>query len=571
MIVFEKIRYKNFLSTGNNFTEIHLNKSQTTLIVGGNGNGKTTILDALCFVLYGKPLRNINKPQLINSITQRDLVVEIELSANNKKYLIRRGMRPGFFEIFCDGKLIDQEASALDYQTIIEKQILKMNFKSFKQIVILGSTSYVPFMQLRSHERREVIEDLLDIGVFSKMNIRLKERISANRERIRDVDHLIDVLVQRIEMHKKHITSMKETNDGLIKKKKDEIESLVSENESFTSQLNEYKLQIDTYSGMISDKTSHQAEIDKNLNRRDSLQSLLGKIEKDDKFYDSNDVCPTCGQNIDDAHKTSVHEKNAKKIERIKAELTDIDRQYQDLLQRSSVIEEIEGKIKALNESCDNLSLSIRSNEKLIKSIEREIVTLSKKESFGDIDDLKKSRARLEKCNKEKENLLNEKEILDVATVLLKDGGIKTRIVKQFIPIINKLINKYMAKLDFPIEFTLDEHFSEKIRSRNRDEFTYESFSEGEKARLDIAMLFTWRAVAKMRNSTSTNLLIFDEVFDGSLDFNGSDGLIELINDIEPNNNVFVISHKAGDLLYDKFHSVIEFEKVKNFSRIKTQ
>lgn len=569
MILFKKIRYKNFLSTGNQFTEIALNKHRSVLIVGENGAGKSTILDALCFSLYGKPFRKVNKAQLINSINEKGTLVEIEFAIGKREYLIRRGIKPNVFEILQDGKLINQNAESRDYQAYLETNILKLNFKSFSQIVILGSASFVPFMQLPAAHRREIIEDLLDIEIFSKMNALLKDRIFINKSKLSDADHKIDMADQKVELFKKHIQDLKQNNDELIQAKQVKVKQLKKELKATISITEEVKQSIGTLLDQIADRPSvEEQSLDVEVKNK-SLLSDEKKCDHEIQFFNTKDSCPTCKQNIEEKHRTKLVKEIQKKkgiIEKEKQSLSDQQSKLESRLEQIKIIDE---KIKEKQKQLSEYVIQVQTNGSFVKGLLEEIETLSKNTKQIDTNNEQIAATEQELLNlqNEKEELVKEKQAMDIAASLLKDTGIKTKIVRQYVPVMNKLINKYLAAMDFFVNFELNENFEEKIKSRFRDDFSYESFSEGEKLRIDLALLFTWRAIAKLRNSASTNLLIMDEVFDSSLDVGGTEEFLKILNGIVNDTNVFIISHR-GDQLFEKFEHTIKFEKHKNFSRM---
>lgn len=569
MIFFKKIRWKNFLSTGNTFTEIDFTRNRSTLIVGENGAGKSTILDALAFALYGRPFRKINKPQLVNTINQRGLEVQLEFNVGRHDYKVVRGIKPSVFEIYQDDNLINQSSETKEYQEMFEKSILKLNFKSFSQIVVLGSASFVPFMQLPAAHRREVIEDLLDIQIFSTMNNLLKERVTTNKNDIVDNDYLIKGLAEKIELHKQHVDSLKQNNDELVQVKRDkiveyqkQIASLEAATEELTSQVKGLEEEVSQIEELRGEDTRLRE-----LYRKMYEKSV--KLIKENKFYHENDNCPTCKQGISHNFKEHIVTDNEAAVNEISAGLGKLDKKL------NRINEKIKEYTKSLELQRDLQKKIIENNNtatvcnEFIKSIEDEIISLQNNTKHIDAgnEEIKTLKDSLRVAITKKEELTEQRKLLDVAGILLKDSGIKTKIIKQYVPVMNKLINKYLAAMDFFVNFELNENFEETIKSRFRDEFSYESFSEGEKMRIDLALLFTWRAIAKLRNSASTNLLIMDEVFDSSLDNSGTDEFLKIIQNITADTNIFIISHK-GDQLYDKFHSVIKFEKHKNFSRM---
>lgn len=569
MITFHTLRWKNFLSTGNAFTEISLDANKNTLIVGTNGAGKSTILDALCFSLYNKPFRKINKPQLVNSINKKNCVVEIEFSVGKKKYKVIRGIKPTLFEVYCGDTLLNQPGDSRDYQEALEKSILKLNHKSFSQIVVLGSASFVPFMQLTASNRREIIEDLLDIQIFSVMNSLLKEKYNQLKEDITECKYGIDSTSEKIDIHKKHLETLKSDASTVIKEKQGKIEklrdSIVDTNTSITTK-NEIVQQLTTE---ISDSGKVAAKHGKLIDLQSQINQKIKKVSREIEFFSNNDTCPTCSQEITEDFKNKVtsekHEHSSKLsegLDKLKTEITSV----------LEVMEKHKNVAVKINDEFKNIAIlnsKIVGYKEAIQELEIEITNLQQKSLAMDSNS-----EELNKLNEQYNTLVNAKKefdqirtLFDVALILLKDTGIKTKIIKQYIPVINKLINKYLASMDFFVNFELNENFEESIKSRFRDDFSYQSFSEGEKARLDLALLFTWRSIAKLRNSANTNLLILDEVFDGSLDNTGNDELLKIIQTLTPGNNVFVISHKT-DVFLDKFDKVIKFEKHKNFSRI---
>lgn len=569
MILFEKLRWKNILSTGNNFTEISLDQHRTSLIVGENGAGKSTILDALCFVLYGKPFRKINKNQLLNSINNKNLLVEIEFKVGKRNYIIRRGIKPNVFEISVNGTLIDQHSDAKQYQEMLEKQILKLNYKSFSQIVILGSASFVPFMQLTAANRREVIEDLLDIQIFTTMNALLKDKIGSNKIEIGDIDSEIRVLAEKIELYKKHIALLRQNNEELIAQKntkKKEIEANIA---NTNVELQKYNDLIDAALDSIQDHDKVKKKIDKIIDLSRQIEAKLSKIQKDISFFEQHDDCPTCRQGIQHDHKEAIVDANNKQVENINKGRGQLESELEALNARLQEINEINKTLVQHNTEVSNLNIQIQTWNTFIADIDKEIKELLTNTKQIDQNEAESNTLKqdLKDALSRREDLKKQRDVMDIAATLLKDGGIKTKIIKQYVPVINKLINKYLAAMDFFVNFELNENFEEVIKSRFRDEFSYDSFSEGEKLRIDLALLFAWRAVGKLRNSASTNLLIMDEIFDSSLDNTGTDEFMKIINGLTSDTNTFIISHK-GDQLYEKFDHVIKFEKHKNFSRI---
>ena len=569
MINFNKVRWKNFLSTGQVFTEVDLKRNPATLIVGENGSGKSTILDALTFSLFGKAFRNIKKPQLINSINEQNAITEVEFFIGKKHFLVRRGIKPNIFEIEVDGVMINQDSKARDYQEHLEKNILKLNYKSFTQIVILGSSSFVPFMQLRSNDRRIIIEDLLDIEVFSTMNLLLKNRVSELKQDVNFNELEISKTDNAIELQEDYISKMKQNNEQLISANQNKIDKSNEDIASYNLQIEDIETRIESLNDLVKDFDQQQNKQRKLEKYEDEISKNLKKVEKEIEFYRQNTDCPVCKQTIDEDHREcEISEKQKKKTELDDA-VTKIAEELQLSIKSIQEMTETQKSITDFQSEITKHNASISAINQYIQKINEEIQTLNEK--GADVTDASK---KLKKLKSDQKNLLTLKEkhsnmssIYEVASVLLKDGGIKTTIIKKYLPIMNKLINKYLASMDFYVSFNLDENFNETIKSRFRDEFTYASFSEGEKMRIDLALLFTWRAIAKLKNSMSTNLLILDEVFDSSLDEDGTSDFLKILHSLGNESNVFVISHK-GEVLYDKFKNMIKFEKHKNFSRI---
>jgi DNA repair exonuclease SbcCD ATPase subunit len=568
MIVFRYVRWKNLLSTGNYFTEIKLNNTSNTLVVGENGSGKSTMLDALCFGLFGKAFRNITKPSLLNSINNKDCVVEIEFDTGNKSYKIIRGIKPNIFEIWCDGVLVNQDAAARDYQEYLEKFIIKLNYKSFTQIVILGSASFVPFMQLSNSDRRAIIEDLLDIQIFSTMNGILKDKLSNNKDLTVSKKYEIDLAQQKHDMQEKHINELKQNNDDKVKEHEQEIANNQVTIQTLHNDIANLSSQVTTLQTEVESKTEVEDKVKKITKLESQIESNLSKFKKDITFFEHNDNCPTCRQAIELGFKqeelTSLHTKASE----CETGLKSIEQKLLDEQNRLNKITEVQKEVQSLQIKIATNNTTIIETNKYIGRLQKQIDDLKSVETTTDKEQeqLKSLKESLLLLQNELKMLIDDKAYFEVASGLLKDTGIKTKIVKQYLPIINKLVNKYLASLDFFVNFNLDENFKETIKSRHRDEFTYNNFSEGEKQRIDMALMLTWRAVAKLKNSSNTNLLILDEVFDSSLDTNGTEELMKILHMLE-GVNLFVISHK-GDILVDKFSNVIRFEKVKNFSRI---
>lgn len=568
MLVFRKIRWRNILSTGNYFTELELDKEPNTLIVGSNGSGKSTMLDALCFVLFGKPFRNINKPQLINSINGKDALVEIEFDTDNKSYRVIRGIKPNRFEIHVDDELLNQDAAIRDYQEYLEKFVLKLNYKSFTQIVILGSASFVPFMQLSAADRRTIIEDLLDIQIFSAMNNVLKDRLTVNRDAITTKKYEIDLAKQKIELHQKHIEEQKRDNKTKIGEYEGEIQSNQIVIQTLYDEIVKLTGDVQNLTNQISNKIEIEDKVKKFTKLELQIESNLSKFQRDIRFFETNDSCPTCRQAIAMEFKEKEITLLSDKAKKCAIGLNELGRKLNDEQEKLNSIAIIHKQIQSKQVEISTKNATITEINKYIFRLRKEIGTLADREksSVDEESHLSLLKESLDASKRSLKQLIDEKTYLEIAGNLLRDAGIKTKIIRQYLPIINKLVNKHLATLDFFVNFNLDEGFKETIRSRHRDEFSYASFSEGEKQRIDMALMLTWRAIAKLKNSANTNLLILDEVFDSSLDANGMEYLMSILHMLE-DVNLFVISHK-GDILQDKFRSVIRFQKEKNFSRI---
>ena len=569
MIIFKHLKYKNFLSTGNTWTEIDFLKSKSTLVVGHNGSGKSTLLDAISFGLFGKPHRSINKNQLVNSINQKDCSVELEFSIGKNDFKVVRGIKPNVFEIWKNKHMINQSSHAKEYQRVLEQNYLKLNHKSFHQIVVLGSSSFVPFMQLRNDIRREVIEDLLDINVFSKMNQLQKEKAAILKERMRDNDYQIDIIKNKLETQKKYISDVKVLTEQNISSKKNQIEesdsqikALEKENAEFSEQIDRKQRPIEVELNALHDKKQSL------LQYNAQFKQQMSQITRDAKFYEENESCPTCSQDI-------LNELREEKLSAAKLKAKELKTAMDTAsIESTSVEEKITKLSDALNWVREKQN-TVQSNSRQISHFRAQIDTLKNELETSAVADLNLAQEELKNIQASKESLLEskfkmneDKSYNDVILEMLKDTGIKTKIIKQYIPVINKFVNQYLQVLDFFVHFDLNESFQETIRSRHRDEFTYDSFSEGEKQRIDLALLFTWRQIAKMKNSVATNLLILDETFDSSLDHDGVDNLMKILYNLDDNTNTFVISHK-GDILDGKFAEKIEFVKQKNFSQKK--
>ena len=567
MIVFTSLKFKNFLSTGNAWTDIKLDKSKSTLIVGQNGAGKSTMLDAIAFGLFGKPHRNINKPQLINTINNKNCIVEVTFVIGKAKYKIIRGIKPNVFEIWKNGDMINQSSHSKEYQKILEQNILKLNHKSFHQIVVLGSSSFVPFMQLPAQHRRDVIEDLLDINVFSKMNSLLKEKTSVLKDKMKDLSFKLDVETNKIDTQKKYISDLKALNktakeqkDVQVDKLRKDLASLSKENAEISAEVEDKQKPLEKELNTLHDRK--QVFVQYNAQFRQQMSQVV----KESKFYEENENCPTCSQEITESVRNDKLQSSKEKAKELK-----------DAMDEASIKSgEIEDSITQVSDDLNAIRAkqsTVNSNNQSIARIQNEIEYLEKElNQTGDIETAKEELEAMQNTanefNMSKFQLNEEYSYNNVMSEMLKDTGIKTKIIKQYIPVINKLVNQYLQILDFYVHFDLDESFTETIRSRHRDQFSYDSFSEGEKQRIDLALLFTWRMIAKMKNSISTNLLLLDETFDSSLDHDGVENLMKILHSLDENSNTFIISHK-GDILDGKFKDKIEFVKEKNFSKIK--
>tara|TARA_Y100000022_G_scaffold141856_1_gene123685 strand:- start:3933 stop:5654 length:1722 start_codon:yes stop_codon:yes gene_type:complete len=569
MIQFESIRWKNFLSTGDQWTEIKLDESNSTLIIGSNGSGKSTILDVLCFALFNKPFRKITKPQLVNSVNEKGLKVEVCFSIGKDDYRVFRGIKPNTFEIYKNNKLVDQDAAAKDTQKHLEQSILKLNFKSFTQVVILGSSTFVPFMQLPAAHRREVIEDLLDIGIFSNMNTLLKDKIRSAQSQSKDCDHLLTLAEGKVHAQKKLIGSLQEVNQnrqeekqkkyeenlGLLKKVQDNKEVVEKNIDQIENEIGDYDSAVKTLS------TFRQGQADK--------KSELKLIAKDLKFFKGHDVCPTCTQDISgDFKKTQVNvltksgQKLAKEIESFASDIKEATKIVTTISEQSLKLKELFSDVSALDRDYVRLEFeNLRIKDEIVK-LKEHTPNIDKETIY-----LQEITEDYEKTKSDCSDISKRLDEYQVVSSLLKDSGIKSQIIKKYIPVFNQLINKYLQSMDFYVNFTLDEEFNEVIKSRFRDEFSYASFSEGEKQKIDLALLFTWREVARMKNSVATNLLILDEVFDSSLDDAATNELFKILRSLGNDVNVFVISHK-GEILVDKFLRTLKFEKVNDFSKM---
>ena len=567
MIIFKSVKWKNLLSTGNSFTTIFLDRQPTTLIVGDNGSGKSTILDALTFVLFNKPFRIVKKAQLVNSVNNSETVVEVEFEIGTRKYRVMRGIKPNKFEIYCNDKMVNQDASSRDYQKYLEQNILKLNYRSFTQVVILGNASFIPFMQLKSVHRREVVEEILDIKIFSLMNMLVKNQIKDVTDELRDIDYNKELTEEKIGLQGKYIEDLKKNKDKIIREKLSKIDN----NQDTIDDKVKDRETLKTENEMLLQDIADRIEVEDKLVKLNDIKSTLVEKHKQHSkkidFYKNNDECPECKQTIDKDFKENMITEKNKDVDTIIKGMKQLKIELDEKTKRSKTIKGVTTKIRENDVKIARLHISITELEKFNTQLETEMKSFQEGGvGQSDEDKLKELKENLGKISEQRHKLREDKLYLEASKAMLQDSGIKTKIIKQYLPIMNKLINTYLTSMEFYVNFTLNENFEETIKSRYRDEFTYASFSEGEKMRIDLALLFTWRAIAKMKNSTNTNLLILDEIFDSSLDGTGTDEFLKILNTLSKE-NVFVISHK-GDTLFDKFRSVIKFEKVKNFSHV---
>ena len=537
-----------------------------TLIIGQNGAGKSTILDAITFGLFGKPFRKVNKGQLVNSITKKNSVVEVEFSIGTVSYKIIRGIKPNVFEVYQNDKLLNQSAEMKDYQEILEKQILKVNLKSFCQVVILGSATFQPFMQLPGSQRREVIEDILDLQIFTTMNLLLKDKINNNNDEIYKKSAEKKLVQSKIDMTKEHIKELNSNNDKLIEEKNELILETKNKIIGFRKTYDSVEAAIQQMSSEISNSDSVKKKIDKLKQLKLQIQAKVENLNDNNEFFNDNDNCPTCKQVITESHKTSIIDSNNDKIKELNDGLDKLADEYETVKNQLDDILKIQNNIQDLNMQKIEANANIKSLEQYIDQLNKELNTINESKKDESDDKVVEFENELQELSKTYNFLVEDMQILTAASNLLKDSGIKAKIIKQYVPIINKFITKYLSAMDFFVQFELNEEFNETIKSRFRDDFSYASFSEGEKQKIDLALLFTWRAIAKLRNSVSTNLLIMDEVFDSSLDITATDYLMNIIRDVAKDSNIIVISHKEH--MNEKFSNVIKFTKHKNFSAI---
>tara|TARA_R100000426_G_scaffold36018_2_gene28908 strand:+ start:302 stop:2047 length:1746 start_codon:yes stop_codon:yes gene_type:complete len=568
MIVFEKIRWKNFLSTGNVFSEIDLETARTNLIVGSNGAGKSTILDALTFSLFARPFRKISKSMLVNSINEKDCVAEIEFRIGKINYKVIRGMKPSKFEIYCNGQAWNQDSSQLEQQKNFEANVLKMNYKSFTQIVVLGSSTFVPFMKLPGGQRREIIEDILDIQVFSTMNVLLKDKMRGNNEELRDIDYQLDLLKDRIELQKQHMFSLEKKTQEEIDRKKEKINEYKNTELQGAEEVTILTEQICKLNKEMQDYSKSSEKLSKLNTYLIKLTHKMNTCKKENKFFESNYVCPTCTQELSEEFRNEKLKEGKTKVNEMNIGFEDLQKAIGDEQKRFDKFTELSTEVNNINTTISQTNFQLLTIRKQVESIQDEIKELegSTPDKKAEYDKLQSLVSNKKEYSKQHADLKKDRDVLTTAGQLLKDNGIKTRIIKTYLPTMNKLINDFLQRMEFYVNFTLDENFDEIIKSRYRDVFSYDSFSEGEKARIDIALLLTWRSIAKLKNSVDTNLLILDEIFDGSLDQSGTSDLGWILRNFDENTKVFVISHKQG--LDDKFDRTITVNKDKNYSTI---
>lgn len=566
-IQFNKVRYKNILSVGNAFTEIDLSKRQTTLISGTNGSGKSTFIEAIIFCLFNKSFRKINKPQLVNSINQKELLVELEFMISGDKYLIRRGMKPNIFEIWKNNDLVNKDAATRDYQEYLEQSIIKMSFKSFCQIVILGSATYVPFMDLPAGQRREIIEDLLDIQVFSTMNTLLKDKIADNKTLIAENNYAIDLLKTKIDTAKDHNAEIQKIKQTEVDKIRQKIDENISKIDIEKIEIEKIEEQINSLSSTITDKQKQKKTLEQVKTLLLEIRTKRKNFDEEIRFYSNHDNCPTCKQGIEHSFKHSMLTEKSEKSVELDEGIEQLTNKLSSIEQRLEEVSSIEDEIQKLHNAANERRLQVKLLISQMKTFKKDLDQAEKEVEEIDQSKIQEFEKDLRKKQEEQAELYETRETLGVVSTLLKDGGIKTSIIRTYIPIMNKLINQYLSEFELFVDFNLDENFNETIKSRFRDTFSFASFSEGEKMRISLSIMFTWRAIAKLRNSVSTNLLIMDETLDGPSDADGVESLIDILHKTNANDNIFIISHR-GSAFQEKFDDHIRFEKVKNFTQI---
>ena len=568
MIIFKKIRYKNFLSTGNTPIEIELGKSPTTLVIGKNGSGKSTLLDALCWALFNKPFRIIKKEQMINTINNADCEVEIEFDVGTKQYRVKRSVKPNLFEIYENGQLLNQNASSIDYQKYLEHNIMKLNYRSFIQVVILGSSSYEPFMKMKARYRRDVVEEILDVKVFTQMDLILRDQQGQLSKEVLDVKHKCDLLETKYETEMKHFNSLSELNTTDIDDKKLQLDKHSKAKEEYTTKIENINKSIEEYKKELEGKEEEDNKLKQLLKLETKIEQNIDTSNKSIKFFAENDTCPVCTQSIDRTFREQKGEQLHKKCAELETGIKKLTSEIDKVEERINHFGNISKKLSDLYVDIAKVNTSLEELNNYSDRIHQEILQLENKQTDSKqiATDLQQLKEELETCKMSTDKIVNQKKYVDVLREVLSDKGARGHIIKKYVPIINNLINQHLQAMDFFVSFHLDEEFNETVKSRHRDTFNYNSFSEGEKLRIDLAILFTWRTIAKMKNSVNTNLLILDEIFDSSLDQQGTDDFFKIVNKLK-NENIFIISHK-GDILFDKFTDILKFEKYQNFTRL---
>jgi len=568
MIIFKKIKWKNFLSTGNQFVEVDLTKSPTTLIIGKNGSGKSTLLDAITFVLFNRPFRIIKKEQIVNTINGGDALVEIDFSIGTKQYKVIRGVKPNIFEIYCDDELVNQNASSVDYQKVLERNIMKLSYRSFVQVVILGSSSYEPFMKMKSRYRKEAVEEILDIKVFSHMDWMLREQQGQLSKQVLDIRHKCDLIETKYETELKHFNAISDLNTNDIDEKKLQLEKHTKAKEEYTLKVDGINKQIDLFKEQLEDKEETDNKLKQLLKMETKIEHNLHNHKKNLEFFQENDNCPTCTQSLEEQFRGKKIAFEKGKIVTLEDGIKKLNEQITKMEEKVNHFGAISKKLSDLYVDVAKVNTSLEELNNYSEKIHQDILQLENKQTDSKkiAVDLQQLKEELETTKIELIKISEEKSYVDTIREILSEKGAKTKIIKKYLPIMNTLINQYLQAMDFFVSFQLDEEFNETVKSRHRDTFNYNSFSEGEKLRIDLALLFTWRTIAKMKNSANTNLLILDEIFDSSLDAQGTDDFFKIINKIS-NENIFIISHK-GDIMFDKFTNILKFEKHQNFTQL---
>ena len=568
MIIFKKIRYKNFLSTGNQPIEIDLSKSPTTLVIGSNGSGKSTMLDALCWALFNKPFRIIKKEQMINTINNSECEVEIDFDVGTKHYKVKRSVKPNLFEIYEDGELLNQNASSIDYQKYLEHNIMKLNYRSFIQVVILGSSSYEPFMKMKARYRRDVVEEILDVKVFTQMDLLLRDQQGQLSKEILDMRHKCDLIETKYETEMKHFKSLSDLNTSDIDDKKIQLEKHEKAKVDYTTKIDEINKNIDECNNELKDKDQTDDKLKQLLKLETKIEHNIENNNNNLSFFSENTNCPTCTQEIDEDFRYKKQGELKQKVAGLEEGMQKLSSEISKVEERVSHFGKITKKLSDLYVDVAKVNTSLDELNSYSERIHQEILQLENKQTDSKpiATDLQQLKEELETTKSSTDSIMTQKKYVDILREVLSDKGARGHIIKKYVPIINNLINDYLQAMDFFISFHLDEEFNETVKSRHRDTFNYNSFSEGEKLRIDLAILFTWRTIAKMKNSVNTNLLILDEIFDSSLDKQGTDDFFKIVNKLK-NENIFIISHK-GDILFDKFTNILKFEKYQNFTRL---